>query len=655
LKIDDLLKKSKNQIKEAKFLLCPKNKSLNFENEFEEEQEGEIIKFLDNDDLIFNFSKNIVGLGEHIREKFKNIQDKEKIEEENNQYQEKESSNFYKYISAISNFVIYLLFFIFTIITIISINDVNKKFYEISVIKKLLNLNDNNNNYFFNLEDAKNYIYSILTPFIKNYIIHNENGKEQIPSGNTYKLVSNVRFIFYSSYIEKCNDYFEKYKKENKKSEKKCFNNYYKNIPFYNVNEDLSKYDTNAFIYCLKEIFKEFSGNKIEHDGSLSIEGDMGHYNDKNNLNLFFPVNYLDNSDFIEIYSLIQNFESINNESLKTIIMDLTLYNYNDNLYYYIYFLIERNNNAGILPIKYEIKPFYSNLKKMQNGKGIKVIDTFRLIFGIFLFLISLLEIYLNHFEEKTYTKIIQEKKEDKNESLLNSILNLRVLIDLFLFIFIIISFSNKNKNLYQNLNEIEDTIILDDTYEITNNFEYHKISNDFEYAIIYDSILLILCLFRILTFFSNLNLIKPIYMYIRNSFYRAIPFLCIYIILILIFALYGHLLFGLEHISYSKYSKSFLSCLELSIFHFKKVHNPNSAFIIYESVFIFLFSVLIIFFIVNSFFGMYLDTYRINCLKYNNIYNIKKSLLEKKIYKKKPNGLKKDNQNSYNCYDDII
>ena len=140
--------------------------------------------------------------------------------------------------------------------------------------------------------------------------------------------------------------------------------------------------------------------------------------------------------------------------------------------------------------------------------------------------------------------------------------------------------------------------------------------------------------------------------MYIRSSFYRAIPFLFIYIILILIFALYGHYLFGLEYDSYSKYSKSFLSCLQLSIYHFKDIHNPNGIFITFESLFIFLFSVLIIFFIVNSFFGMYLDTYRINSLKYNNIYNIKKILLEENIFKKISNEVK---ENKKNYYEEII
>ena len=241
-----------------------------------------------------------------------------------------------------------------------------------------------------------------------------------------------------------------------------------------------------------------------------------------------------------------------------------------------------------------------------------------------FLFLITLLGLYLNHFKEKTKTELIQEKKEKKKETLLESIFSLRTLIDILLFTFMVVSFSAKNNNLYQNLEKNENTK-QEGKFEILNNIEYYKIARSFEISIIYDSILLILCLFRLLTFFSNFKLIRPIYMYIRNSFYRAIPFLFIYIILILIFALYGHFLFGLEYESYSKYSKSFLSCLQLSVYHFKKIHNPNSIFIMYESVFIFLFSVLIIFFIGNSFFGMYLDTYRINNLKYDNIYNAKK------------------------------
>ena len=92
----------------------------------------------------------------------------------------------------------------------------------------------------------------------------------------------------------------------------------------------------------------------------------------------------------------------------------------------------------------------------------------------------------------------------------------------------------SKNEDTAQSIDDLID-------YKFLKNIEYYKISHSFELSIIYDSILLILCFLRVLIFFSNFELIRPIYMYIRSSFYRAIPFLFIYIILILIFALYGH------------------------------------------------------------------------------------------------------------------
>ena len=676
LKINDLLKKSKTQIKEAKFLLYPKNKTIDFENEYEEEQEKEIIKYLNNDDLIFNFSKNIVGLSKHIRNKYKIIQEKENIEEENNDFQE--TKDFNNYIHTIVNFILFLLFFIFTIVSIVSMNNVNKNFYEIQIIKKLLKLN-NIQNYLYNSEIIIQNIKDLLNPFFYNEI----NEINKIPSANTYKLVSNARFAFYGSYKESCNDYLQSYKKINN-LDITCYNNYYKfnndfKSNFVNINANYFKDKdyfvgvnniTEYLIYSnnnnnnnndrdvknqyLSELLEEFEGYDIDHEGSLSIRGDMGHYKDNNNINLFIPLNYINDKIINIIFDSLSNdnISCFNVSNIKAIIIDFTLYNYNTNLYYYIYFLIELNKNSGTLPIKYEIKPFYSNLKKMENGKGIKIIDIFRLIFAIFLFLTTLSEIYFNHFKEKTNIELIKEKKENKKETLLDSIFSLRTLIDIFLFIFMIISFSIKNNNLYQNLSKNEDRNFKNTDYEYLKNIEYYKISHSFELSIIYDSILLILCFLRVLIFFSNFELIRPIYMYIRSSFYRAIPFLFIYIILILIFALYGHYLFGLEYDSYSKYSKSFLSCLQLSIYHFKDIHNPNGIFITFESLFIFLFSVLIIFFIVNSFFGMYLDTYRINSLKYNNIYNIKKILLEENIFKKISNEVK---ENKKNYYEEII
>ena len=660
IKMNDLLKKSKTQIKEPKFLLCPKNKSINFENEYEEEQEKEIIKYLNNDDLIFNFSKNIVGLSKYIRDKYKIIQEKENEEEENNDF--KETKNYNNYIYAIINFILFLLFFIFTIISLVSMNNVNKTFYEIQIIKKLLKLN-NIQNYLINSELLIQNMKTFLNPFLKNEI----EQQNKTPSANTYKLVSNARIIFYGSSQEKsCNDYFQTYKEINNLN-KNCYNNYYKetsNDFLSKLKDEYKKIKINITDNMLSDIFVNLlTEHDIEFEGSISILGEMGNYKDEsNNLNLFIPLNYINcstlNQIFGNFYNETYNYNFLNISYFKSIIIDFTLYNYNANLYYYIYFLIELNQNAGILPIKYEIKPFYSNLKKMQNGKGIKTIDIFRLILAIFLFLITLLGLYLNHFKEKTKTELIKEKKEKKKETLLESIFNLKTLIDILLFAFMIISFSIKNNNLYQNLEKNEGTqktqINNNNEFDILKNIEYYKNARSFELSVIYDSILLILCFFRVLTLFSNLKLIRPIYMYIRNSFYRAIPFLFIYIILILIFALYGYFLFGLEYESYSKYSKSFLSCLQLSVYHFKKIHDPNSVFIMYESVFIFLFSVLIILFIGNSFFGMYLDTYRINSLKYDNIYNTKKMLLEKKIFKKISNEAKED-KTSKNYYEEII
>jgi hypothetical protein len=673
LKINDLLKKSKTQIKEAKFLLYPKNKTIDFENEYEEEHEKEIIKYLNNDDLIFNFSKNIVGLSKHIRNKYKIIQEKENIEEENNDYQETIDFNYYIHIFV--NFILFLLFFIFTIVSLVSMNNVNKTFYDIQTIKKLLKLN-NTNNYLYNSEMIIDKIKDLLHPFFYNKI----NETNQIPSANTYKLISNARFVFYGSYNIPCNDYLQSYiDKKLNNSELNCYNNYYKSY------DDLKGIFINKYSLLLKEIkfindsnnnkyliysnddnnekekknqyisefLEEFEGDDNNLEGALSIKGDIGYYKENNNINLFIPLNYISDEIINIIFNNLYSF--IHVSKIKAIIIDFTLYNYNSNLYYYIYFLIELNQNSGTLPIKYEIKPFHSNLKKMENGKGIKIIDIFRLIFAIILFLNTLLGIYFNHFKEKSNTELNKEKKDNRKETLLDTILSLRTLIDIFLFTFMIISFSIKNNNLYQNLSKNEDTALSKDNltdYKFLKNIEYYKISHSFELSIIYDSILLILCFLRILIFFSNFELIRPIYMYIRNSFYRAIPFLFIYIILILIFALYGYFLYGLEYDSYSKYSKSFLSCLQLSIYHFKNIHNPNSIFIMFESVFIFLFSVLIIFFIGNSFFGMYLDTYRINSLKYNNMYNIKKMLLEKNIFKKISN---EDKENKNNYYEEII
>ena len=137
----------------------------------------------------------------------------------------------------------------------------------------------------------------------------------------------------------------------------------------------------------------------------------------------------------------------------------------------------------------------------------------------------------------------------------------------------------------------------------------------------------------------------KTYFRYLKLSLIKALPYFLSFFSFIFVFSIISHQIFGLEVHAYNTYINSILSTLEMSIFHFKNIYvNKNINF---QFIYIFAFTLLVSYFNIQMFFGLYLENYRLINLKYGNIYE--KIIGKKKKKSENTNSNNEDNGNSDN------
>ena len=118
-------------------------------------------------------------------------------------------------------------------------------------------------------------------------------------------------------------------------------------------------------------------------------------------------------------------------------------------------------------------------------------------------------------------------------------------------------------------------------------------------------------------------------------SITKVLSLFIFYIILIIFFAIFCQILFGSTSEQFTKYSIALLTTLEFSSSHFNtNIFTPSSYQEKYQVVFMFLLFIFVIYFFISSFFGIYLESYRLNSLKHGNTYEMRIIERLKKIEK---------------------
>ena len=687
----NIFKNLKNNLKSMKFLLYPKNEKISFDEIFEEENNNNNANPNNNNNKIdsnnnnnfIKFLKCIAGTRNYVEETYN------KIKEENNKEKEilsNENKINLKFIITKSLFLIlFFLFFLFSILNLCDMKNSQKTF---ELRETILNgINYFYKNIYFNSD--KELINEILNSF-KYILFHIE---EDSP---TFKLVNNVRFSFYENNKIECNkklkDYYfnffgnkllecsENFYNNKKTNEIKNFNiDYILNHKdkFCDENNETSEFFVkNFFVYEICDLknnkseilekcnyikncsnFYDYLSEIIDHhsynndNNNINIDGDYGIYKGENTYDINIPLNYINYNTLNAILnSLIKEdvnsenyFSFFNQKITKSILIDFTLYDYNSNTYFYVYILYELGENFGKKLTKKDAIPFHPNLKKIYYGKRIKILDIFRLIIIIFLFLIFINN-FVDNFSDKNKSKNFKKKKIIHNESKFYNIFSLHNFLDLLSFIFYLIIFIKKKHFLYQNQEKNENLTTIKN-FIIPENFEYFTIANQYEIVIILESLLILILIIRIICFFK-LKRIKFFQFYLKKSLIRIFPYFFIYIFLLIAFSIFANKLFGLHNNNFSDFKKSFFKIVQFSILHFSfDDFKFNGSFINYEALFMLLFYMIIIFYITSNFLGILIEAYRLNSLQYGNIHS---NRMTKKINKNEKNE-DKNEKNSIN------
>jgi hypothetical protein len=218
------------------------------------------------------------------------------------------------------------------------------------------------------------------------------------------------------------------------------------------------------------------------------------------------------------------------------------------------------------------------------------------------------------------------------------------VLLDLIVFCLYIAYFSLKVKNLYNDVEKFENTEITKEKEEDLQIREYYSIAEAYETVIQLESCIIICLLLKFFCYLSMIPRVQIFSNYLRLAMIKIFPFFIIYIILILFFAIFANVLFGIQNKNFKDYSSSFLSTLLFSLSHYQtEIYTPATPEQNYQVVYVFMFFVIIIYFEMNYFLGIYLESYRLNSLKYGNIYSERflNKLMEKEGDKKRLQKLK--------------
>ena len=677
---------SYHEIKNAQFFFCPPNFKPNFDNfKTNITHDNDSKKNNNNSNIkLINFSKRIVGMSSYIQKRYEELK-KEEEDNKNKIYikDDKEKIHF----KTIIYYLIHIFFLLYFILSIQSLKTLssNDIFDEITLIKERFEKNlIINDNYFYN--NSKFIINQILSIFNDYY--YNNLRNNEFP----YMLLSQVKISFYESTQIKCNKNLVNFINLNYGTKDfKCISNYYKYdkssyLGYYGPYIKEYKYQTykdsnginpicdnskndylNFFIYTnltknnnsinnCEDLFNYYYNlfigwnSQIKENEKKKIKGDLGIYSD-HSVDLYISVNYI-NKKVLDVALNFLSHKAIDKNDIsydyfsplmnKACFIDFTVYNFFSENYYYISFLFEFSNNGGSKTPKIDIIRFQPNLS--IKNKHSKLIDNFRIFFCLIDFFTYWIKIcYINNQNENGLNT--KKRKKRNNKGWINSIINLASFSSICSLIIFLRIFIVKRNNLYQDMNKNE-KIEISTGYIILNNKDYFSIAKSYEEILKLECLLITFLLFRLLSYLGKIKKFKTYFKYIKLSLRRSIPNFLLFFCIICVFSVFSNQIFGHKANSYRTYINSVLSTFEMSISHFQNIY-INYKFGEFKAFYIFLFTIIISYFNVQLFFGLYLESYRLSNLKHGNIYDEKwkqKDEIDKKDNTKITNEL---NENS--------
>lgn len=681
IKINNLFKVTKLQIKSAQFILCTRDAKFNYEDLFTNQKNANqkivVNPFRDDhDNHYIKFISRLSGVARDVDETFQRLKNednenrKEKIDNKFNRNKFTSSSFLQKGIL----YIIFFLFFIFSFLAVDQLKDPYKDYIDTNIIKTILFGNDY-------LAKAQKGLTSteyldLLETIIGFYTYDTKNPN--------FKLVNLMRLTLYHSQIKTCNyDYITffasvgedkdlicyKYKYEDAADGVSNYYPYFENGEYERDTSICSQEDLQNdkyFVYSalqtetdnknyisscddfasyLSNIFRSFKTENLQID-PIFLESTRGIFkgqinkndiNAYNSIDIFLTVSFINKAVVRKIIDILSKESLFDLVSQKASTLSYAFYSTITERYYYIGILFE-HTGARVKIGDLKIIPFYPNLKSKGNGKLIYILDIFSLLFAIAIIILAIKRIY------DTFQEIKQESQKKMKiasqmtnfdevniyKELISSLFTIDLVLDILIFIFYVIIFSIKSSKLYLDLAKVEilSTIGNDlDSYYQLNAYEYYTQAHANETLCIYEGILSLLILLRLIALIAYYERSDNFLVFIRHSIKKLFPYFAILLLLLFFFSIYSNILWGDVDKSFSSYSSAFLSTLLLSISHFPSPLTYKAKEI-YSVVFYFLFFIIIIFFMSSSLPGMLIESYRITSLKVGNSYSIRQAKL---------------------------
>ena len=304
-------------------------------------------------------------------------------------------------------------------------------------------------------------------------------------------------------------------------------------------------------------------------------------------------------------------------KSVRSIIASQTFYSTESKYFYYTYILYEITIYGNILPPVCYVINFLPNIYSDVNGSLFRLLDIIRIIFIILIFLLDLKE-----FSNGYKILKLKSKEQQGTTTLMDFLINSNLIVDfvilLLYFIVYIIKIAFLSTDLISNTD-----LINSNEYYFQSGFEYFNIANNFEWELIIECLIIIACLFKFMNLVVLTRRITVFFNYILLAFKTIIAYFFIILFLIITFSFFSNNLWGPNLDEYRDVISSVTGTLLFSIGHFN-TSSYKFNFPIWNIIYIFLFFMIFIYFILNSFIGVYMESYRLTVLKFGNSYDFR-------------------------------
>lgn len=301
---------------------------------------------------------------------------------------------------------------------------------------------------------------------------------------------------------------------------------------------------------------------------------------------------------------------------MRSVIASQVYYSKHSNYFFYTYILYELQSFGDVLPPKINVMDFLPNIYSIKNGSLINIFDILRIV------IVSIIMLTGSIFFWRKYeqNKLIPE---EERSSFFFLLFETSYFSDLFIFVFYIaccvFKFDKLDKNLEKEL-LFTDIVLNSISLYFQSNFEFYNILMSFESQIILECLLVFGCLIKLITLFNIFSRVKIFFLYVINAFAKIFSYFLLVLFLIVSFSFFSNNLWGSYSEQYRDLAGSLTATLLLSIGHFtNEAFSLN--FTIWNVIYIFLFFMIFIYFITTSFVGIYMESSRLNCLKYGNSY----------------------------------